>query len=422
MNQQDIPIPTPRQSNVDSQTSAYDILPRPDRCIACTACTVVCPVAKATPDYLGPRLMGPAYERFRLAGLGEDISLHYCSNCKNCEITCPNNVPIASFILQARANASQKEGYLLRDWILAHGELIAKATSFIPKKLANAGMNFSLIRHVLDWLGIAKEAPLPRFAPAPFVQSFRQYQQPSGLEDKAVFFPGCFVNIYDPQCGHDIVWLLNRAGYKVIVPANFVCCGLPMLSNGFMADARKNAHRNIDELQQWQEQGIPVITGCTSCSLMFKEDYNYFFADFLPPGTSSVIEDACEFIASAIARQRLRLPDVPLPASVIYHAPCHLRAQGMGLPGYTLLQQMVPDLLNADAGCCGISGSYGFKKDKYSISMDVGHKLFTTIKTSKARVCASECGTCRVQIAHGTNVPVQHPLSILRHHLETNLP
>ena len=62
----------------------------PDKCIACTTCVVHCPVAEATPKFLGPRMIGPAYERFRLLGLTEDPSLHYCANCKNCDISCPH--------------------------------------------------------------------------------------------------------------------------------------------------------------------------------------------------------------------------------------------------------------------------------------------------------------------------------------------
>ena len=58
----------------------------PDKCIACTICQVHCPVAKVTPNFLGPRLIGPAYERFRLLDVAEEESLHYCANCKNSDI------------------------------------------------------------------------------------------------------------------------------------------------------------------------------------------------------------------------------------------------------------------------------------------------------------------------------------------------
>ena len=59
----------------------------------------------------------------------------------------------------------------------------------------------------------------------------------SRLTKKAVFFPGCYVNDYDPQTGKDLVFMLEKAGYEVIVP-EFECCGLPMVANGFFDEAR----------------------------------------------------------------------------------------------------------------------------------------------------------------------------------------
>lgn len=108
---------------------------------------------------------------------------------------------------------------------------------------------------------------------------------------------------------------------------------------------------------------------------------------------------------------------------VIYHAPCHLRAQGNGLPGLELLRRL-PGVTsrNADAGCCGISGSYGFKKEKYAIAQDIGAALFKTVRESGAHVAASECGTCRVQILHGSGLPCLHPVSIVRQRLEALRP
>ena len=98
----------------------------PDKCIACTTCVVHCPVAEATPKFLGPRMIGPAYERFRLLGLAEDPSLHYCANCKNCDISCPHDVPVSSINMLARAEQCKQQSPGLRDWVLAHGELQAR--------------------------------------------------------------------------------------------------------------------------------------------------------------------------------------------------------------------------------------------------------------------------------------------------------
>lgn len=398
--------------------------PQPDRCIACTTCTVSCPVAERTPEYLGPRMIGPAYERFRLVGIGEDDSLHYCSNCKNCDISCPCNVPISTFIMRARAEVARKKRFNLRDWFLAHGEQIASWLRFFPASLKNFGMNFSLMRMFLHRLGIEARAPLPSFAAKSFHAQFKQYRQPEGLTREVAFFPGCYVDIYDPECGLDIVAVLNRAGWRVSLPKDFACCGLPMIANGFWDDAAKNAKRNMEALARCQASGLRVITGCPSCALMFKDDYAEYFPELLPRQFSPVLEDVCEFLQEAI-----RLGDLPLPPldgkaqtdtyqTVLYHAPCHLRAQGMGLPGLDLLRA-VPGLNveNADAGCCGISGSYGFKREKYEISMQVGAALFERIRSSRADICASECGTCRVQMIHGAGKPSLHPVTVLRRKL-----
>ena len=394
-------------------------IPQPDRCIACTTCTVVCPVAQATPNFLGPRMTGPAFERFRMVGLGEDESLHYCSNCKNCDISCPCNVPVSTFIMRARAEVSRKQPPFPRDWLLAHGEVLSRRMAVIPAFLKNLGMHLPPVRMLLNKLGISGRAPLPDFAPATFRKRFKKTAQPAGLKKKVVFFPGCFVDTYDPSCGMDMAALLNRAGYEVIVPERFVCCGLPLVANGFWEDARANAAANMRELKRWKDQGLPVLTGCPSCAQMFKEDYAAYFPELLPRDLSPALVDACEFILAAVRRGELALAPLRTGRTVLYHAPCHLRVQGMGLPGLDLLRE-IPGMSveNADAGCCGIAGSYGFKTEKYAISMQVGEKLFTAIKSSEASVCASECGTCRVQMRHGGGKEALHPLTLLRRSLD----
>lgn len=393
----------------------------PDKCIACTTCVAYCPVSKATPKFLGPRMIGPAYERFRLLALPEDESLTYCANCKNCDITCPQGVPVSSINMLARAEHSKRYGSSMRDWVLAHGELQAKLLQLIPAGLKNFGMCNPLTRYVLDLFGIDKRMPLPKFAPKTFRQMLKEYQQPADLPRKVVFFPGCYVDVYDPQTGMDMVWAFNRAGYEVISPGDFECCGLPMVANGFWEDGKKRAKNNLKEFARWREQGITVVTGCPSCALMFRHDYPDFFPELVEEYGRGLLEDAQDFLLDCVDRGELKLDDGPdLPdLKLIYHAPCHLRAQGNGLPGFKLLQALKGvKAENANAGCCGISGSYGFKKEKYEIAQQVGSELFDKVKTSGAELAVTECGTCRVQIEHGSGKNAVHPVSILRQRLE----
>lgn len=391
----------------------------PDKCVACSACVVQCPVAEVTSKFLGPRMLGPASERFRMINNGEDDSLSYCANCKNCDISCPQGVEVSNINMLARAEYSHEHHPSFRDWILAHGELEAKLVSYFPAFLVNFGMTNPITKKLLDLMGVSKNADLPKFATKQFPALFKAYKQPENLTKRVVFYPGCFIKAYAPETGMDLVWLLNQAGYKVESPEIFCCCGTPLYTNGFEADARKNATKNLEELAAWKKAGIPVLSLCPSCQIMFKSEIPAFFPDLAAQMESTALDDAMEFILGCIENGELNLSGADsTPLEIIYHAPCHLRAQGIGLPGFDLLQKL-PGVraVNADAGCCGISGSYGFKKEKYDIGMAIGAKLFDTIKDSGIKQVATECGTCKVQIIHGTGNPCDHPLTILRRRL-----
>jgi glycerol-3-phosphate dehydrogenase subunit C len=392
----------------------------PDKCTTCTTCTAYCPVSSVTDKFRGPKMMGPAFERFRLLGQVEDTSLEYCSNCKNCDISCPNGVPVSTFNMLARADYAKIHKPKLSEWFVSHGEKLAGWFSIVPGGLKNFGMNFPLTRIFLDLIGIERQAPLPNFASKSFKQRFREMGEGPKSDKKLVFFPGCFVNIYKPQIGVDLVEILRKAGYEVIVPDEFICCGLPIISNGFADEAEANAVQNSNELAKWAAQKIPVLVACPSCGLMLKQEYKELFPSVRNAGVNACdVVDACEFLTELLEKGEWKPEFTEEATTAIYHAPCHLRAQGMGKTGLELVR-MLPGVgvSDADSGCCGISGSYGFKKSKYEIGMDIGKKLFDTVKASDAEHVLTECGTCQVQITHGTGKEVIHPVSLLRRRLK----
>ena len=390
----------------------------PDACVACTTCLVQCPVARVSSAFLGPRLIGPAWERFRRLGMAEDASLHYCANCKNCDISCPQGVSVSRINVLARIEQCRSAGFRPRDWLLAHGDVLASLLRYIPAGLKNFGMNNPLSRRCLDMLGVARQATLPAYAPDDFMRLFRKVAQPATGRE-VVFFPGCYTNTYDPQTGLDLVWLLNRAGYRVIVP-DTACCGLPLLANGYADDARARAERNLAALAPYRERGVPMITACPSCALTFNTDMEEFFPEVVARHGACFMGDAQSFVLDCVDAGTLPLPTgddalPPVPLKLAYHAPCHLRASGRGLPGLALLRCLPGvEAVNTNAGCCGQSGSYGFKKEHYDIAQAVGAPLFQAIRDSGATLATSECGTCRIQISHGCHMACAHPLNIVR--------
>jgi glycerol-3-phosphate dehydrogenase subunit C len=410
--------------------SGYAVSPHhrynPDDCTACAVCTVHCPVAEATSAFRGPKQTGPAYERFRLAGFGDDDSITYCSNCKNCDISCPSGVPVAVFNMLARAAYRDKRGTVLRDLLIGHAGDIGRALRRVPACVLNFGMQNSLTRRLLDRIGLDRRAPLPAFAPLAERDRLRQGSaaaaapgRPSraaARRGKVALFPGCFVNYYEPRVGSAVIGLLEKAGYNVIVPESFVCCGLPMITGGLMSAALKRARTNSRELARLTRLGIPVVTPCPSCALMLRREYRDLFPEEEGLADNSAgVHEACAFFSGLQDRREFSLADArPVRATLAYHAPCHLRALGLGRPGIELLQR-IPGLRieDMDAGCCGMSGSYELKKGHYDIGMRIGAALFEAVDKSGAKIAVSECGTCRVQIAHGAGCAAAHPLTLL---------
>ncbi|HWR37925.1 MAG TPA: anaerobic glycerol-3-phosphate dehydrogenase subunit C [Patescibacteria group bacterium] len=384
----------------------------PDECTACTSCVVHCPVAAVTSKFRGPKLSGPALERYRLLLHDEDPSLEYCSNCKNCDITCPSGVSPSTMNMLARGEYYKKHPHRLRDWILAHAEKMGQMNSPMAA-VANMGADNPLTRIALKKIGITTKRRLPKYASRTFVSQFRALKQQS-YPDKIVFFPGCFINYNDPQVGMDFVAVMQANRYEVIVPDDTECCGSPMVAGGYLEEAAANAQKNIQALRRLTDKGYPVITCCTSCGLMLKREYQELFRIDGVETVAARLYDSTEFLLELYDQGRLNTGFIRQNGKYLYHAPCHLRAQGIGRPALELLR-LLPDIeiTDADAGCCGISGSYGFKDDKYDISMAIGEDLFRTIRESGADGVVSDCGTCRMQIAHGTGARTLHPMTLV---------
>ena len=381
-----------------------------DHCTACTSCVAECPVTKATRAFRGPKLLGPGLERFRLFEDDMESSVDYCTNCKNCDITCPSNVPVATLNMLAKNEYYRRTGHQLWDWILSHGELFAKLGSPIAP-LTNFAMEFPLTRVVLSSLGIANR-PLPAYAAKSFYRQFKAMRQKSSVK-KVVFYPGCYIGYNAPQVGMDLVALLQASGYEVIVP-DVVCCGTPVVANGYMDAARKKAEYNIGQLAPLAKKGYPLLTCCTSCGLMLKQEYLELYN---LDGAKIVADhhyDASEFLLELFDSGQLPTFQKETREQYLYHAPCHLRAQGIGLPGLELLREAAGlDIVEIDAGCCGIAGSYGFKKEKYELSLSIGEKLFQAIARYSSATVITECGTCQLQIEQVVGVKTVHPVSLL---------
>jgi glycerol-3-phosphate dehydrogenase subunit C len=211
------------------------------------------------------------------------------------------------------------------------------------------------------------------------------------------------------------VEVLEHNGFRVIVPDQG-CCGLPMQSNGAFEGARHFAQHNVRSLVGYARRGIPIVGTAGSCIMALKSDYEHVLGmeDSDTHALAAGVWDICEFLASLHIEGRLKTDFKPMERTVPYHAPCQLKAHGIGRPALDVLD-LIPGLrtIELDAECCGIAGTYGYKVEKRQIAEDVGAHLFKRIRDSQSDLVVCDTETCRWQIAQMTGVRAVHPIELI---------
>jgi Fe-S oxidoreductase len=101
---------------------------------------------------------------------------------------------------------------------------------------------------------------------------------------------------------------------------------------------------------------------------------------------------------------------------ILFHGHCHQKAD-VGTAATVALLRRLPgaEVVELDAGCCGMAGSFGFEAEHYDISMTVGEdRLFPAVRAEPPTTLVAATGvSCRQQIAHGTERRARHPLELL---------
>jgi glycerol-3-phosphate dehydrogenase subunit C len=405
-----------------------------DECLKCNVCNTVCPVARVTDLYPGPKYVGPQAARFRLGRtqvvqapgapqlLSPDLTVDYCSGCGWCTTVCPAGVKVAEMNSQSRARMKAGKRPKLRDWGLGQTDL-SGSLGVLFSPLGNWALHNRPVRRLMEaTVGIHHAAPFPRFSKRTFQSTWKRRQKRRGVtvrpgpDEAVVYFHGCAVNYYEPEVANAAISILERNGYQVIVPKQ-VCCGLPLISNGIYTEARQKANKNLKILATYARQGYKIVGTSTSCTHTIKAEYREMLdiRDDDATVVAGATWDICEFLLDLHDQGKLDTSFGPLDKDLPYHAPCQLRSHGIGLPALDLFA-LVPGLRaqDMDHDCCGIAGTYGMKKEKFDIAMAVGAPLFEKVRASGAAEAACDSETCRWQIQGATGVRTRHPVEILQ--------
>lgn len=381
-------------------------------CLKCNICAEVCPMMEANPLYPGPKQAGPDGLRYRIKDSAFfDNALKYCLNCKRCEVACPSGVKVGDIVARAKIKYGHSQ-HKMRDLMLSSTDLVGgMATTFAP--IVNLALSLDITKSVLDsTFGVSAHASMPKYASKRFEQWFKKVKaHQEGYSRFVEYFHGCYVNYNYPQLGQDFVTLMNACGYGVHILEKQKCCGVALIANGFASQATSAAKTNLASIRKAYQ---PVLTTSSSCTLTIKEEYS----TILDQDTSDIqskVQMAVKWLYDRIDRGEVRLAfrkDFKMKAA--YHTPCHLQKLGNQIYSIALLK-MIPglDLKVLEQKCCGISGTFGFKKENYAISQKIGSQLYERICAANPEVVITDCETCKWQIEGACEIPVFNPISIL---------
>src|SRR5690606_27478713 len=133
-------------------------------------------------------------------------------------------------------------------------------------------------------------------------------------------------------------------------------------------------------------------------------------------------QDAHEFLLAVFSDPQMRKQLKPLGKRIAWHLPCHSKVLGIGDAAKKLIDLLDENTtVSLNAGCCGLSGTFGLKTSNFDMSIKIGQPLFTKINLARPDAVATSCGVCQTQIRQGVTTSddgkdgtqVVHPLRLL---------
>lgn len=386
-----------------------------EQCMKCSICTAYCPVTLVNQKFPGPKQSGPDGERYRLKDINYfDKTLDYCLNCKRCEVACPSDVKIADIIQVVRfKHAASKTP--LRNRLLAQTDKMGKIAG-VAAPMVNKILRANLTRNFLDkTLKIDAQRVYPKYSTVTFRKWFngRKRLPQMKYKRKVAYFHGCYANYNYPKLGKDLVKILNAVGIGVELIKE-KCCGMPLIMNGLVEKAQKNALINIESISEAVKLGVQVLTTSSTCTLTLRDEYDHILGLDNREIRDSILL-ATRYIYDLVDDRKIVLKFKPESGrKVAYHTSCHMEKLGWAIYSSKLIS-LIPGskTIVMESNCCGLSGTYGFKKENYHYSQKIGQTLFKRIAKINPDLVVTDCESCKWQIEMSTPYDVVNPISLI---------
>jgi len=380
-------------------------------CVQCGLCKTVCPTYNVEYDEAySPRgriLLAKSLLEGKLE-LNQEVAKRWdeCTLCRNCENICPNGVQYKELLVHTREEVQKKLG---RDWIKYLG---LKPLTLQGTKLYKWGIKAGAI---ISKIFLGKKGTMPLVFPTGAVKYFpkpslnaqslrgKVFLPPGKPKGTFIFFPGCMYENFYTQTAENVVLILQKLGYRVIVPDGVGCCGGPHHYSGFneMFEELKEKNTKVFKAlaERFEIDGMVVV--CPTGGGTFKEDYE------LPFPVYELVEILEKEMPSLRSGKKEK---------VSVHYPCHYYT-AMGLNPSSFDRVIAKDgdaeLVKGEISksCCGFAGMFSVKNPE--LSQKILRRKMEDYKQTEAQKIITSCPGCVLQLTEGTiryapKLEVQH--------------
>jgi Fe-S oxidoreductase len=350
--------------------------------------------------------------------------LDLCLSCKGCKSECPSNVDMARLKAEFMQNYYDSNGIPLRSWLIGHINkinAIGIRLSGIYNFFVTSSAFSSVFKKVMSFAHKRSFPKLNKQSLRTWIKNNpdRLMSSQENSQGSLYLFVDEFTNYTEVDLGISTISLLSRLGFKVKV-VRHPESGRAFLSKGLVKKAKKLAEQNVKIFSSLIDKNNPLVGIEPSAILSFRDEYPDLVSGELKEKALEIsrnVHTIEEFIAGAVDEGKIKKEHfVSEKKDIYYHAHCHQKSLSsedftekiLSIPA-NFIVHCVP------SGCCGMAGSFGFEKEHYQLSMDIGELvLFPTIRKTTERSIIAAAGTsCRQQILDGTGRKALHPVEVL---------
>ncbi|MFB6282107.1 MAG: LUD domain-containing protein [Haloferacaceae archaeon] len=406
-------------------------------CVRCSACANSCANFQHVGGHAfgGETYSGGIATGWEAGVEGLDAAAGFndlCTGCSRCVDACPVgiDIPWINAVVRDRLNRAGEGslGFLVEGLtpdeepggidpakrLFGNADAVARAAG-AAAPVSNWLADLSPVRRVAERLvGLDRRRELPTFERETLVEWAADREPPADPVREAVLYPDLYTNRMLVDRGRAAVRTLEALGVDVRVPAAPESGRAP-LSQGMIASAERAADRTLDRLVPHVAAGRDAVVVEPSDLAMFRREYATLLPEradvgTLADGSYGLFEYLHGLLDNGAPADAIRSAPDGHPG-VDYHPHCQGRTLGLAGHAVEVLERRGYDVRTTDAECCGMAGSFGYKREFYDLSVAVGESLVDEL--DPARVPVATGASCTAQLSDLLAGPARHPVDLV---------